>query len=133
MRKLQKDYSSVIKECSAAIGLDPKYVKALSRRAKAYRSTGFLDEALEDVTAVCIIEQFTSPASVQLADEILKSVGEQSALTLLKERKLVAPSHHGVNAFLRSFYNDPITKIWSEKSGVDENAAGDNENANPTR
>ena len=119
---MQNDYSSTIRECTSALELNPRYIKALTRRSKAYKQTGFLDESLEDVTAVCILENFQHTSSVQLADEILKELGHQEATRLIQTRKLVAPSPHAVNAFLRSFYNDPITKLWSENS----EAAGDN-------
>ncbi|CAG7724936.1 unnamed protein product [Allacma fusca] len=108
------DFSSTIKECSQALDLNPKYIKALSRRSKAYKQTGFLDEALEDITAICILEQFQHPSSVQLADDILKELGQQEASKLAESRRLVAPSAHAVNAFLRSFYNDPITILWNQ-------------------
>lgn len=60
---LQGDYTAVIKETTAALKRNPKYVKALHRRSKAYKATGFLEESLEDITAVCILEvmEFTKP------------------------------------------------------------------------
>jgi len=38
------DWVQLIIETSAAIEIDPKYIKARHRRAKAYQKTGFLDE-----------------------------------------------------------------------------------------
>lgn len=70
----------VIRECGNALTLNPKYVKALHRRSKAYKVTGFLDEALEDITAVCILENFSSNSSVMLADETLKLIGNSLML-----------------------------------------------------
>lgn len=83
------DWVQVINESTAALKLNPRYVKALSRRAKAYRQTGFMDEALEDITAVCVLESFSIPSSIQTADEVLKEVGKSEAERLMKEKNLV--------------------------------------------
>ncbi|ODM99374.1 Mitochondrial import receptor subunit TOM70 [Orchesella cincta] len=112
--KLQ-NWPMVIRECGNALVLNPQYVKALHRRSKAYKTTGFLDEALEDITAVCILENFSSNGSVTLADETLKLIGTREATKLIETKPPVAPSVHTVNSFLRSFYNDPVTKLWRQK------------------
>ncbi|CAL8101802.1 unnamed protein product [Orchesella dallaii] len=112
--KLQ-NWPMVIRECGNALALNPQYVKALHRRSKAYKTTGFLDEALEDITAVCILENFSSNGSVTLADETLKLIGTREATKLVETKPPVAPSVHTVNSFLRSFFNDPVTKLWSQK------------------
>jgi len=92
-------------------------VKALHRRSKSYKATGFLDEALEDITAVCILEQFSSPSSVQLADEILKEIGALEGHRLLKSRvPPVNPSAHTIDAYIRGFYNCPVSVLKREAS-----------------
>jgi tetratricopeptide (TPR) repeat protein len=96
-----EDWVQVIREATAALELNPKYVKALQRRAKALRLTGFSDEALEDITAVCILEAFQHHSSIATADEILKEIGLREA------------SDHAIASFLRAFHNDPVTKWWA--------------------
>jgi len=110
------DWVQVIHESTAALKLHPKYVKALSRRSKAYRQTGFMEEALEDITAVCVIEAFSSPISIQNADDVLKAIGQSEAERLLKEKKPCFPSNHAITAFLRAFYCDPVTRWWNDPS-----------------
>ena len=44
---LQKNYQQVVRDCSMALELNPRYVKALSRRAKAFESLEQFRESLE--------------------------------------------------------------------------------------
>jgi hypothetical protein len=118
---LQGQHPLVIKETSAALKLNPKYVKALHRRSKSYKATGFLEEALEDITAVCILEQFSSPSSVQLADDILKELGAKEGQRLLSARvPPVNPSAHTIDAYIRGFYNCPVAKIKRNNIHIDD-------------
>ena len=57
------DYDKVVEDTTAAISMNPEYVKALNRRAHAYEHLGFLSEALLDYTASCIIDSFRNENS----------------------------------------------------------------------
>lgn len=59
-----------------ALEQNPKYTKALQRRAKALEQTGDLAQCLEDVTAVCILEGFQNQSSIVQADRVLKALGK---------------------------------------------------------
>ena len=48
----------VVEDCTSALELNKQYIKALGRRAKAQEKLGKLTQALEDVTATCILEEF---------------------------------------------------------------------------
>lgn len=74
----QNNMTDLVKDCSAALDLNPKYTKALSRRAKAFQNLGQLSECLEDVTALCILEGFSNPRSLEMADTVLKDLGRFS-------------------------------------------------------
>lgn len=86
----------MIKDCTEALQYNNKYVKALHRRAKvtiivqiiipfhhypsmssfqAFEVTKQLEPCLEDITAVCILEAFQNPSSLQMADRVLKDLG----------------------------------------------------------
>lgn len=58
-----------------ALELNPRYTKALQRRAKAFEQTGDLAQCLEDITAVCILEAFQNQSSIVQADRVLKALG----------------------------------------------------------
>ena len=72
----QKKYSAVKADCTTALQLKPKYVKALIRRAKAMESSNDLETALEDITAACILERFQNQYTLSTADRVLKQLGK---------------------------------------------------------
>jgi len=72
----QKLYEKAVEDCSSALSVDPKYTKALARRAKAFESSDRLQEAFEDHTALCILQKF-SGSSMASADRIVKKIGEK--------------------------------------------------------
>lgn len=45
----------MVEDCTQALLLNPKYLKALHRRAKGFEHTKRLDLCLEDITAACIL------------------------------------------------------------------------------
>ena len=52
----------VVEECTRAIELDPRYVRALMRRAKAYEVLDRLEDAVEDLNAAVDIDKSYIPA-----------------------------------------------------------------------
>ena len=66
----------MLRDCSAALELNPRYTKALQRRARAAEFLQDLDLALEDYTAICIIETFNNPESLTVVDRLLKQIGQ---------------------------------------------------------
>lgn len=72
---MQQNYEAAKNDCTEALELDPKYVKALQRRAKVYEQLGELNHCLEDITAVCILEAFKNEHSLIMADRILQQIG----------------------------------------------------------
>lgn len=72
---LQKNWECVLRDCTAALELNERYVKALQRRAKACEVLKDLEQALEDLTAVCIIESFQNQATLVNVDRVLKELG----------------------------------------------------------
>ena len=53
MNKLQQ----AISDCSAALKLDEKYLKALLRRAKCHSDLNMLEEAVLDYEKACLLER----------------------------------------------------------------------------
>jgi len=98
-----KNWQGVVEDTTTAIELNPRYSKALLRRAKAYEA---LDEkilCLEDVTAVCLIEGLQNQQSMLLADRILKAIGKEKAEKHFVTRKKVLPSNVFIRSYLDSF------------------------------
>lgn len=71
-----KKWSAVKDDCTKALELNPRYVKALHRRARANESSDDLTASLEDITATCILEGFQNNGSLVFADRVLKELGK---------------------------------------------------------
>lgn len=70
-----KKWSAVKADCTTALDLNARYVKALFRRAKASENTDDLIASLEDITATCILEGFQNNSTLIFADRVLKELG----------------------------------------------------------
>lgn len=71
-----KKWSAVREDCTSALQLNPRYIKALFRRAKASECMNDLTTSLEDITATCILEGFQNNGSLVFADRVLKELGK---------------------------------------------------------
>lgn len=63
-------------DCTKALGLVPNYKKALSRRARALFELGNFKLALEDITAVVMLDEFQNQSDIVFADGVIKSLGK---------------------------------------------------------
>nr|KAG5706748.1 hypothetical protein BaRGS_007251 [Batillaria attramentaria] len=106
-----KNYQQVANDCTMALELNPRYVKALTRRAKAFEALEQFRESLEDITTVCILEGFQNSGSLQLADRILKELGRSRARQAYLTKKPSLPSKFFVKNYLAGFANDPILRV----------------------
>lgn len=77
-------FDKVIEDCDMALELDPRYTKALLRRAKAAELTENHQMAFEDVTALCILENFANEKNIVFADKLVKTLGEKMCKEKLK-------------------------------------------------
>ncbi|KYQ47966.1 Mitochondrial import receptor subunit TOM70, partial [Trachymyrmex zeteki] len=66
-----KKYSSVKADCTKALELNPKYTKALLRRARILEQLGDFEAALKDIAIACIHENFSDQISLLKAEIIL--------------------------------------------------------------
>jgi import receptor subunit TOM70 len=72
-----------VADCNKALNLVPTYKKALSRRARALTEMGNFKLALEDITAVVMLDEFKNQTDVIFADSVIKKLG--NILFLLTE------------------------------------------------
>lgn len=105
-----KKWSSVISDCTKAIELNNRYEKALYRRAKAEEMNKDWIHALDDITSVCLLQNFQNQNSLLMADRVLKELGKQNAAEAIKNRKPVIPSHSFIKTYFSSFSEDPVYK-----------------------
>ncbi|VVD04606.1 mitochondrial import receptor subunit TOM70 [Leptidea sinapis] len=104
-------WEQVKEDCTFALKLNEKYVKAYLRRSRAAEKSGDLVLALEDVTSACILERFQVQSSLVNADRILKALGRQHAREALDKRDPVMPSKHFIKTYFSAFSEDPIAKV----------------------
>ncbi|XP_029166313.1 mitochondrial import receptor subunit TOM70 [Nylanderia fulva] len=103
-----KKFSAVKADSTKALELNPKYAKALLRRARALEQLEDLEAALEDATAACIYESFCNQTSLAMADKILAKLGKQHVQENLANKKFIMPSKHFLKTYIISFPNDPV-------------------------
>ncbi|KAK4121396.1 mitochondrial precursor protein [Parathielavia appendiculata] len=96
-------WDKVVEDTTAAISLDPEYIKALNRRANAYDHLGKYSEALLDFTASCIIDGFRNEQSAQAVERLLKKFAETKAKEILETKPSKLPSSTFVGNYLQSF------------------------------
>ncbi|TRY96459.1 hypothetical protein DNTS_027532 [Danionella cerebrum] len=116
----QMKWKEVIEDCSQAVELNPRYVKALFRRAKALEKLDNKKECLEDVTAVCILEVFQNQQSMLLADKVLKQLGKEKAKDKYKNREPLMPSPQFIKSYFSSFTDDIISQPLQKGEKKDE-------------
>ncbi|KAI9346891.1 protein import receptor [Obelidium mucronatum] len=97
------NHTLTISDCDSALALDPRYIKAIYRRAQAYSATGDLEKALNDYTAICMLEEFKKESSITTTDRILKDVGTAKATKAMETKVARLPSETFVKAYMDSF------------------------------
>ncbi|KAG5315668.1 TOM70 protein, partial [Pseudoatta argentina] len=104
-----KKYNSVKADCTQALELNPKYMKALLRRARILEQLGDFEAALKDITTACIHENFSDQASLLKAQMILEKLVEQHFPKKSIHRIFFMPTTPVIEIYyIRSFSKDPI-------------------------
>ncbi|KID99860.1 mitochondrial outer membrane 72K protein, partial [Metarhizium majus ARSEF 297] len=97
------EWDKVVEDTTAAIAMDPDYIKAINRRATAYEHQKKYSEALLDFTASCIIDNFKSESTAQAVERLLKVFAEHRAKEMMASRPPKLPSPIFVGNYLQSF------------------------------
>lgn len=82
-------HEKVIEDCTAALNLDPSYIKALNRRAHARETIGGQDNlyaALCDFTAAAIIDNFATESTQASVERVMKRLATEQAKDILEVR-----------------------------------------------
>ncbi|VDD81798.1 unnamed protein product [Mesocestoides corti] len=102
-------YEKAIEDCTAALELSPKYLKALNRRAHLYEKIDDLQNCLFDVTACCMLERFQNGDNVLCIDRVLKKLAQQLAKEEQPKLPRNLPSSSFIKNYLGSFVWNPFT------------------------
>ncbi|KAK4453823.1 mitochondrial outer membrane 72K protein [Podospora aff. communis PSN243] len=114
------EWQKVVDDTTAAINLDPEYIKALNRRANAYDHLGKFSEALLDFTASCIIDGFRNEQSANAVERLLKKFAETKAKEILSTKAPKLPSSTFVINYLQSFRSKPRPAGLEESADLPE-------------
>lgn len=98
----------VIEDCSQAINLNSKYIKARIRRAKAFEKKGKLKDSLTDITCACILQEFKEHETLMFTDRILRQLSKLRAKEYAAKRQPKMPSDQFIKHYFLSFVNDPF-------------------------
>ncbi|KAI5811682.1 hypothetical protein DFH27DRAFT_41006 [Peziza echinospora] len=115
------DWDKVIEDTTAALVLDPEYVKALNRRANAYEQLERYSEALLDFTASCIIDSFRNEGSAQSVERLLKKLAETKGKAMLASKPKKLPSATFVTNYLQSFRAKPNPPGLDDSATLSDN------------
>ncbi|GAA6025966.1 hypothetical protein JCM11491_002962 [Sporobolomyces phaffii] len=113
----------VVDDCSHALRLDPSYIKALNRRATAREQIGGVENlylALCDFTAAAIIDNFTTQATTDSVERVMKQLATEKAADVLKHREPTLPSATFIEAYLQAFRPQPAPVLPASPSQGDE-------------
>ncbi|KAK9366042.1 mitochondrial precursor proteins import receptor [Lipomyces kononenkoae] len=114
----QERWDKVVEDATAALALEPEYLKALSRRGNAYEKLEQLPDAIVDYTAVCILSGSPNDPLSASIDRLLQKCGEMRAQELLKTKKRALPSIAFVTSYLDSFHERPTPpEVYSAAEG----------------
>ncbi|CAE6414983.1 unnamed protein product [Rhizoctonia solani] len=100
-------HQKVIEDCTQALKLDPKYAKALNRRATALEAIDNLKDALRDFTALAIIERFKNDAASASVERVLAKLSTKQAEEIMRGRAPRLPSVTFISAYFAAFRQRP--------------------------
>ncbi|KAG5441357.1 Mitochondrial import receptor subunit TOM70 [Clonorchis sinensis] len=127
----QRQYESAIVDCTSALELSPRYLKALNRRAHLYEKLEQWTDCLPDVVACCIFEEFKNADNIICMDQTLKKIGQQKALIEWNTIPHTLPAAAFIRNYLSAFAWDPFLKsVPSKKPASVINGAADESSGN---
>ncbi|KAH7325209.1 ADP/ATP carrier receptor [Rhizoctonia solani] len=100
-------HQKVIEDCTEALKLDPKYAKALNRRATALEAMDNLKDALRDFTALAIIEHFKNDSASAAVERVLAKLSTKQAEEIMRGREPRLPSVTFISAYFAAFRQRP--------------------------
>ncbi|KAJ2119524.1 TOM (translocase of outer membrane) complex component [Coemansia sp. RSA 720] len=114
------DHEKVIQDCTSALELESRYVKALIRRAQAFESTEKFRDSLYDFTTACILEDFGNNLAATSAERVLKKLAEAEAHERVEKRSPRLPSKSFISGYLNSFRNSGEEAVATDGDDLSE-------------
>ncbi|CAL1702609.1 unnamed protein product [Somion occarium] len=114
------DQEKIVEDCTAALALDKRYVKALNRRGAALEAQGKYEEALADFTSAAILDKFQTRGMQDNVERVLKLLARQKADEILATREPRLPSDVFVSAYFGAFRPRPLPTLPENRTTGDE-------------
>ncbi|XP_050547936.1 mitochondrial import receptor subunit TOM70-like isoform X3 [Daktulosphaira vitifoliae] len=108
------NHENCVSDCSKALELVPTYKKALSRRARALTELGNFKLALEDITAVIMLDEFKNQSDLMFADSVIKGLGKKNLAEFTKSHVFNLPTKTFIDNYMKSFCDDPFNDEFSQ-------------------
>jgi len=96
-------YAEAEADCDRSLEIDPRYVKAMCRRAIAREKQSKIREAFIDFTAAALLSGFSNEVAVEGTERVLKQVATLKAQERLQEPMTSLPSATFISTFIDSF------------------------------
>ncbi|TGZ73520.1 hypothetical protein CRM22_001466 [Opisthorchis felineus] len=112
--KLER-YASAEADCSAALALDSKFIKALFRRALARKNLGKTDEAICDLECILQLDPDNKATVKELSSLTGKTVAKPKADST-QTASLASTNHKRLDRGARRFRRIPIVEVGSHSS-----------------
>jgi len=98
-----EQHADAERDCDAALRLDPRYVKALVRRATALEKQAKREQAIVDYTAALLLSDMQHESATHGVDRLVKQVAKEKTEAHLKEPMRCLPSASFISTFVDSF------------------------------
>ena len=117
--EMMEKWENVVQDCSNAINIDNKYVKALTRRSRAYENLGLKRKSLDDVLYIRALLNADMHADMhadpnrseifQRQTRLLESLAMEAAMKAKNNSKLKLPKKFEIVNFFMFFNYDVFT------------------------
>ncbi|KAG6831016.1 hypothetical protein H0H92_013204 [Tricholoma furcatifolium] len=100
-----------IEDCTRAINLDAKYVKAINRRGMAFEALGRDNEALDDFITTASLDESTTTSALDSINRVLERLASNKTTEIIESlpdiQEATLPSPSFVSAYFARFRSQP--------------------------
>lgn len=108
------EIDKVLEDCGKAIELRNTYIKAYSRRARAYEKLEDYDNAMVDAFCANLLEKFQNQSSMLLTENIVKASSSRKAKEAMKTHKPKWPANQTIKNYFSAFTHDPVKQLLKD-------------------
>lgn len=110
-------YEKSLNDITVVLAMDPRHIKARTRRARILEAQGKLKESMQDYVYAMILEQSNGehPSNISKIDELAKVVARSKAGKIVEEMRKSVGRALPPKAYCRNFFESlPAIHRWKE-------------------